>query len=182
MTLARYACHGLGAVQPIDLVALDLDRQTPDQPPFRIVGGIGWSDPRITQGGIEASMAADHAAGKSFVWIGHSMGAALGYYLAQKFRDWHFALMVTVDPMNWASNIDCQPWQASPPRPGWWRAEGNFDRWINVRSKMPPGAGVLYNAKTPRCEDHLFPAATHIGIIELPEVRAIIDPAVRSVK
>ena len=179
MILARYACHGLGVIQPIDLVAMDLSRETRERPPFHIVGG---ADPRVEQPAIEARMELDHKAGKSFVWIGHSMGAALGYYLVQKFRDWHFSLVITVDPMNWASNINCEPWQASPPRPGWWRAEGNFDRWINIRSKMPPGAGILYNAKSPRCEDHLFASATHIGIIELPEVRAIIDPAVRAVR
>jgi len=179
MTLARYACHGLGVVQPIDLVALDLNRETPDLPPFQIVGGF---NPPVHQAEIESRMAADHAAGKSFVWIGHSMGAALGYYLAEKFRDWHFSLMITVDPMDWASNIDCQPWQREPPRPGWWKAEGNFDRWINIRSKCPPGAGILVNSRQQRCEDHLFADADHIGIIERPDVRAIIDPAVKAVK
>jgi len=175
MKLARYACHGLGVVQPIDIVALALDRKTPDQPAFHVVGGF---NPPVHQPGIESMMALDHAAGKSFVWIGHSMGAALGFYLAQKYHDWHFRLVITVDPMNWASNIDCVNWQSAPPHPGWWKAQGNFDRWINIHTNMPPGAGIMVNTADKRCEQHHFPLATHIGVIEMPEVRAIIDPAV----
>jgi len=176
IALARYACHGLGVLQPIDMLAADLNRL--GGPPFNIVGGF---NPPLEQSAITARLRADVEAGKQIVWIGHSMGAALGYYLARAHPKWPFRLMITVDPMNWASNINCSEWQTSPPHPGWWAATGNYIRWINIHSDMPPGAGILTNKDANGCEDHHFPQATHIGIIAMPEVRKIIFDAVADV-
>lgn len=171
MTIARYACHGLGIVQPIDVLALDLNRATPDLPPFQIVGG---TCPPLEQGEIEGRLLDAHA---DIIWIGHSMGAALGFYLTQKLKGLKFRLVITVDPMDWASNINCEDWQRNPPHPGEWVATGNFNRWINIHSDMYPGGGRLVGTN-PKCEDHHFPGADHIGIIALPEVRKIIMDAV----
>jgi hypothetical protein len=172
MTLARYACHGLGVLQPIDLLAEDLNRL--GGPPFHIVGGCS---PPLEEGEIITQVRAEAQAGKEIVWIGHSMGAALGYYLPSAYPFLKFKLIVTVDPMNWASNINCSEWQKAPPHPGWWEAKGNFERWINIRTRMAPGGGMLVN-KDPRCEDHLFPDCDHIGVIADPRVRKIIFDAV----
>jgi len=179
MNLVRYACHGLGVIQPIDLLANDLNRLTPNQPRFLIVGGM---NPPIEQPAIEGAMKAHHDRGAEFVWIGHSMGAALGFYLPQKHPDWKFRLIITVDPMDWASNIHCANWQTYPPRPGQWLPSGNYQRWINIHSDMYPGGGRLSVGGLPHVEEHHYPHADHIGIIALPEVRKIIFEAVEAVK
>lgn len=173
--IARYACHGLGVLQPIDLLAADLHRTHPDAI-WNIVGG---ANPPLEEADISARIRADVEAGKKIDWIGHSMGAALGYYLPRAHPKWPFRLVITVDPMNWASNINCAEWQRQPPHPGWWAATGSYERWINIRSSMPPGAGVLVT-KDPRCEDHHFPDCDHIGIISDPRVRKIIFDAVQA--
>src|SRR5579872_3345241 len=115
MNLARYACHGLGILQPIDMLVHDLGGD------WNVVGGM---NPHLEEVAIENRIKEDVAAGKDIVWIGHSMGAALGFYIPQ-LRNWKFRLIITVDPMCWASNIDCYEWQTDPPQPGRWRAEGN---------------------------------------------------------
>jgi pimeloyl-ACP methyl ester carboxylesterase len=177
MNIARFACHGLGVVQPIDLLAIDMDHATPSSPPFVIVGGFS---PPLEERDIEASLRAAVGAGKELVWVGHSMGAALGFYLPQTNPGWKFKLVITVDPMCWASNIDCPEWETRPPQPGRWRALGNYDRWINIRTRMYPGGGVLMT-KDARCEDHFFPDCDHIGVIADARVRKIIFDAVKEV-
>jgi hypothetical protein len=79
---------------------------------------------------------ADVQAGREVLWFGHSMGAALGYYLPSVHPAWKFKLITTVDPMNWASNINCGEWQKAPPHPGWWEAKGSFDRWVDIRARI----------------------------------------------
>jgi pimeloyl-ACP methyl ester carboxylesterase len=183
----RYCCHGLGVVQPINALAAELDAR--DGKHSFIVGGF---NPPLEQAAIEKLVRSTAIRGRGIVWIGHSMGAALGFYLAQKFPLYHFKLIVTVDPMCWASNIECANWATEPPHPGHWIATGKFDRWINIRSSQYPGGGVLDSAYAhrgaardteadPRCADHHFPDCDHIGIISDPRVRAIIFDAVKGV-
>ena len=173
MTLVRYACHGLGVVQPIDILAADLSRLQPDKPPFKIVGGM---DPQLEQFQIEEGMSPHD----SFVWIGHSKGAALGYYIPQYHMALHFKLIITVDPMCWASNIKCSEWDIAPPLPGQWHASGNYDRWINIRTSTYPGGGVCIT-RDHRVEDHHFPDCDHIGVIADQRVRKIIFEAVAKI-
>jgi pimeloyl-ACP methyl ester carboxylesterase len=174
MNIARYACHGLGVVQPIDLLVADLLRQHPGTT-WNVVGGF---NPPLEETAIRSRIRADAEAGKDIIWIGHSMGAALGFYLPMARSAWKFKLIITVDPMSWASNIDCAEWATSPPHPGQWRAEGAFERWINIRTRMYPGGGVLVT-KDPRCHDFYFPDCDHIGVIADPRVRKIIFDAVQ---
>ena len=177
-TVARYACHGLGVIQPIDLLAADLNALTPKEARFTVVGGM---NPPLEEAEITQRVRDDVHAGRQIVWIGHSMGAALGFYLPQAHPTWRFKLIITVDPMSWASNIDCSEWQTNPPRPGFWHPLGAFDRWINIRTKMYPGGGIMVSNKDPRCQDYLFADCDHIGVIADPRVRKIIFEAVQAV-
>lgn len=174
MSYACYACHGLGVIQPIDEIAMELNAATPPGVHFNIVGGV---DPRIEQGAIESRMAAI-ASTYEFIWIGHSLGAALGFYLPQKYPKWKFALVITVDPTDWGSNINSSPWITNPPHPGHWHASPNAKRWINIRSSQYPGGGIL-DGNSPAWEDHHFPELPHIGIILDPRVKKIIFDAVK---
>ena len=174
MTFACYACHGLGVVQPIDLLAAELNRETPEGVHFNTVGAF---NPPLEETEISRQIAHDIANGREIIWIGHSMGAALGYYLPQTHPTWRFALVITVDPMSWASNIDCAEWATSPPPPGHWQAKGNFGRWISIHTSQYPGGGVLVNPG-PAAEDHAFPNNDHIGVILDPRVKKIIFDAV----
>jgi hypothetical protein len=168
---ACYACHGLGLVQPIDTLAAWLDANTPKGIRFRdhIVGGM---DPQLEEGSIRASIQADIDAGRRLIFVGHSKGAMLAYYLG-----YPAALVVAIDPTDWGSNIECPNWDLTPPRPGQWEAPDNVTRWINFHQSGYPGGGVLANPGPVR-EDHFFPDCDHMSIVNDPRTMKIIHSAI----
>lgn len=169
---ACYACHGLGFVQPIDQLARWLDLHTPAGIHFTTVGA---SDPMLEESAIRAAVEADLAAGKKLIFIGHSKGAMLAYYL-----DYPAALIVAIDPTDWGSNIDCAEWTLTPPLPGQWRAPEGVTRFINIHQSGYPGGGVLENPGPGR-EDHFFPDLSHMTIPTDPRVMAIVRDAILQV-
>lgn len=166
---ACYACHGLGMVQPIDTLASWLNAHTPAGIHFKIVGAM---NPQLEEGPIRASIENDIGAGKQLIFVGHSMGAMLAYYLGYKAL-----LIVAIDPTDWGSNINCQNWTLTPPNPGQWRATSNVIRWINFHQSGYPGGGVLSNPGPGR-EDHFFPTCDHMSIPTDPRTMKIIHDAI----
>ena len=152
---ACYACHGLGVVQPIDMLVGYLNAHTPSGIHFRTVGGI---NPQLEESDIRINIVRDMGAGKKLIFIGHSMGAMLAYYLG-----YAAPLVVAIDPTDWGSNIDTVEWSLTPPKPGQWRAPPNVEHWINFHQNGYPGGGVLENPGDNR-EDHHFPDCTHMSI------------------
>ncbi len=169
---ACYACHGLGVIQPIDQLARWLNVHTPNGIHFNTVGG---SDPMLEEAGIRASIEADLKAGRQLIFIGHSKGAMLAYYLG-----YPAPLAVAIDPTDWGSNIDCAEWTLTPPQPGQWRAPANVGRWINFHQSGYPGGGVLANPSD-AAQDHFFPDCNHMTIPTDPRTMQIIHDAILQV-
>ena len=169
---ACYACHGLGFVQPIDTLAHWLNARTPSGIHFNTVGG---SDPMLEEASIRASIEVDLKAGKQLIFIGHSKGAMLTYYLG-----YAAPLVVAIDPTDWGSNIDCVEWTLTPPHSGQWRAPANVGHWINFHQSGYPGGGVLENPGDGR-DDHFFPDCNHMTIPTDPRTMTIIRNAILQV-
>lgn len=169
---ACYACHGLGLVQPIDTLAQWLNERTPKGIHFQVVGG---TNPQIEELKIRQSIESDLEDGKALIFVGHSMGAMLAYYLGYRAP-----LIVAIDPTDWGSNIDAPPWTLTPPRPGQWRAPLTVGRFINFHQDSYPGGGVLENPGNGR-EDHHFPDCNHMSIPTDPRTMRIVLNAVLSV-
>lgn len=166
---ACYACHGLGGIQPIDTLAAWLNEHTPKSIHFNVVGS---TNPQLEEGEIRQRITADLQANKKLIFVGHSMGAMLAYYL-----NYAAPLIVAIDPTDWGSNINCPPWTLSPPQPGQWRATDGVVRWINFHQVDYPGGGVLSNPGPGR-EDHFFPDTNHMSIPTDPRTMNIIRDAI----
>lgn len=169
---ACYACHGLGLVQPIDTLAAWLNANTPSGIHFKTVGAM---DPQLEERSIRGSIEADLAAGNELIFVGHSKGAMLAYFLRYKAP-----LIVAIDPTDWGSNFECSDWDLTPPQPGQWGAPSNVTRWINFHQSGYPGGGVLSNPG-PGKEDHFFPDCSHMTIPTDPRTMKIIHDAVLGV-
>lgn len=146
---------------PIDQLAAWL---TAKGHPCKIVGG---ADPQPLTDAIRSQI------GPNDIFIGHSKGAMLGYYLNLKLP-----LVITIDPTDWGSNIECPDWILTPPNPGQWRATDGVKRWINFHQRSYPGGGILSNPG-PNREDHFYPECDHLSIVNDPRTRKIILEALK---
>lgn len=178
MMFSCYACHGLGIVQPINDLAAWLNAHTPQGIHFNIVGG---ADPQVEQMSINNAVFSDLARGGQLIFIGHSKGAMLAYYLAQDLEKAKLKapLFVAIDPVQWSSNLPgCTPWlvQAND-KAGRWEAPNSIGRFINFRQPGYPGGGVLVNVSD-RFTDVLLTGVDHMSIPNAAQVREIILQAV----
>lgn len=159
------ACHGLGLLQPIDDLAQWLNDNTPNNVHFDTVGGF---DPMVQQQDIIARLSGAFAGRRKLIFIGHSKGAMLGFYVPGYVI---CELVITIDPTCWGSNIDTVQWTfASSRNAGRWQANPNVSRWANFHQPGAPGGGVLINPNGAR-EDHEIPGVDHMSIVNDPFVR-----------
>lgn len=163
------ACEGLAVGWPIDQLAAWLNENTPQQIHFVVVGN---GNPQMNEQSIRAQIEAKIADGYTLIFIGHSMGAMLAYYLGYKSP-----LIVSIDPTCWGSNIDTTPWNLLPPYPGKWRAPDNVDHWINFRQASYPGGGKLTNPG-PNRTDYYFADTDHLSIVNDSHTRNAIRNAI----
>lgn len=156
-----YCCHGLMIGWPIDQLAAWI---TGAGHPCRVVGG---ADPQPLAEEIEMEIQ------PTDTFIGHSKGAMLGFYLKR-----NLPLVITIDPTDWGSNINCPDWDLHPPCPGQWRATSGVKSWINFHQRSYPGGGVLSNPG-PNRVDHYFPECDHLSIVNDSRTRKIILDALK---
>lgn len=162
-------CHGLGVVQPIDQLAAVLNAKTPLR--FEIVGA---ADPMLEHGAIASRVTGAIKEGKRVIFIGHSKGAMLAYYLSV----YSPTLTIAIDPTCWGSNINTAAWAfAAPGFAGTWRAAGH-GRFINFHQSGYPGGGKLENPSEPTREDYFFPQCDHMSIVNDPRTVEIVRMAV----
>lgn len=174
MTYSCYACHGLIVTSPITELANWLNANTPEGIHFREVGGI---DPQPLAGEIENAVVTDIKNGKQVIFIAHSMGAMLCYYLADDLnaQGLKAPLFVAIDPTDWASNMSGTiRWGWSPSDGGQWAAPGNIGKWINYHQPSYPGGGVCISGGT----DIAVAGVDHLSIVNSPTVRNGILAAV----
>jgi hypothetical protein len=165
------ACHGLGVIQPIDLMVADVHSRTGFQ--FQIVGGI---DPQPFEDDFVNEYVVQHKAGKKLIFIGHSKGAMMSFYLADRLKKYGIplALVISFDSTCWASNAPgITPWtNIGPPHRGKWYVPDNVDRWAYYRQDQFPGGG--YAELAPGNKHTKFTTQTrregHIGFVAVPEV------------
>ena len=134
-----YACHGLIVTWPVDDLAEWLDQNTPAGIHFNTVGGV---DPQLYAGAITTAVIRDIDAGKQVIFIGHSMGAMLAYYLADDLKSAGLKapLFIPIDPTDWGSNLpDTLRWSWSVTAAGRWAAPSNIGKWINYHQPSYPG-------------------------------------------
>lgn len=169
MSFSVYACHGLGVIQPIDDLAQWLRLQLHLQ--VQTVGGI---DPMIEQGSIIASIKADLSAKHQVIFISHSKGAMLAFYLPDNnVGDLSNSMIISIDPTCWGSNINAPQWSTLVEYPGQWKAK-NAARWLNFTSGTYPGGGRMINANETAYRQFSFTDDDHMGIVNDPRVRKTI--------
>jgi hypothetical protein len=130
---------------PLSQCATFLNEKTPSGVHFVVVGG---ADPRPYLNQIIHNCLAAANAGYRLILIGHSLGAMLMFYIADalKARGVTITLLVPIDATDWGSNIDCQPYQLNPPKPGQYLCPDNVDRCIYYRQPGYPGGGFAQRA------------------------------------
>lgn len=163
------ACEGLAVGWPIIQLAAWLNENTPDGIHFVVVGA---GNPEANEAEIRALIETHLKDGCILIFIGHSMGAMLAYYLG-----YESPLIIAIDPTCWGSNIDAPEWELTPPRPGQWRAPLTTKHWINFRQASYPGGGVLENPGFKR-EDHYLAQTDHLSIVNDPYTRTTIHDAI----
>lgn len=164
---------------PLSALATFLNEKTPAGVHFTVVGG--W-DPRPYLDQFIHSCAAAANAGQRLILVGHSLGSMMMFYLADamKARGIPVALIVPIDATDWGSNIDCTPYQLSPPKPGQYLCPDNVDRCLYYRQPGYPGGGFAQlapgNTHT-RFESH-DRAEAHVVLPVVPEIQEQILAAV----
>lgn len=178
---ACYACNGLMEQAfggPVTQLATWLNANTPSGIHFNIVGGV---DPRPpVQQAIFDSVVTDVKAGKTLIFIGHSLGAGLSYYLADYLNGKGLSapLIVAIDPTQWGSNLPPDaPWALTPANPGKWAAPSNIGMFVNLHQPIYPGGGVCVSGG----DDISVPGTDHIGIPNNDLTRQIILNAIGKV-
>lgn len=178
---ACYACNGLAEQafgNPLSTLADYLNENTPVGIHFNVVGGV---DPRPpVQQTIFDSVVADMNAGKRLIFIGHSLGAGLCYYLADYLnaKGLNAPLFVAVDPTQWGSNMPPDaPWALTPANPGKWVAPSNIGMFVNLHQPVYPGGGVCVSGG----DDIAVPGTDHIGIPNADLTRQVILNAIGKV-
>lgn len=171
-----YACHGLIVTWPVDDLAEWLNANTPDGVHFNTVGG---ADPQVYAGSITESVEKDIQAGKQVIFVSHSMGSMLAYYLADdlKAAGLKAPLFIPIDPTDWGSNLPgTLRWGWSIEDGGRWAAPDNISKWINYHQPSYPGGGVCISGGT----DIQVAGVDHLTIVNCPIVRNGVLTAVRS--
>lgn len=164
----RILCHGLGVVQPIDQLGAFLHEKTGLT--FSIAGG---ADPQLEEGLIRNQVQRAILAKQRVIFIGHSKGAMLAFYLSNFSPD----LIVAIDPTCWGSNVGAPAWDLFPPKPGCWQSWSK-KKLINIHQAGYPGGGHLTNPGL-FADDHFFPDSDHMSIVNDPRTRDIVLKAVR---
>lgn len=174
MTVSLYACHGLGFIQPIDEMAQWLRLQL--QLPVKTVGG---SDPMLEQAAIVAAIGNDINAKRQIIFIGHSKGAMLGFYLPDCGLDLSNSMIVTIDPTCWGSNISAAQWSLFPEFPGQWKAK-QAARWLNFTSGSYPGGGRMINPNETTYRQFSFTDDNHMSIVNDARTRQTVLATVQT--
>lgn len=176
-----YTCNGLleqAFGNPVSELADWLNAETPAGIHFKDVGGF---DPRPpVQQRIVADVKADIEAGKQVIFIGHSLGAMLAYYLADELNaeGLKAPLLVAIDPTQWGTNVPpAAPWMLTPPTPGQYKAPPNVGTFINFHQPAYPGGGVCIAGG----QDIPVPGVDHISIPNCNLVRQTILHAIGKV-
>jgi pimeloyl-ACP methyl ester carboxylesterase len=188
--MTRYfglCCHGLGVIQPVDWLAAFLNKNTPAKVHFEIVGGI---DPRPLEGSIISTADLAMKRGNRLIFIGHSLGAMLAFYLADRLKaeGKRAPLFVSLDPTGWGTNAPgIAPWsQLTGGEAGKWYVPDSVDTWMAYRTtgyvgdlgggyaQLAPGNVTTEFAEYTRTEDH-------IGFVSVPEVQQQILDVVKQV-
>ena len=176
MTFSCYACKGLLIGEPIVELAAYLNAETPNGIHFNVVGGL---DPQTEQDQITKDVEDDIAKGKEVIFIGHSKGAMLAYYLADslKAKGLKASLFVAIDPTCWGSNVDhATPWLISLFNGGKWAAPDNIGKFIDFHQPSYPGGGVCISGGT----DIAVSDVDHLSIVNSNIVRMTILAAIKS--
>ena len=177
MIFSCYACNGLIVTWPVTDLASFLNNNTPDGIHFNEIGGV---NPQFQYSSILASAVADIKAGKQLIFIAHSMGAMLCYYLADDLnaQGLKAPLFVAIDPTDWASNMSGTiRWGWSPSDGGQWAAPSNIGKWINYHQPSYPGGGVCVSGG----EDIAVAGVDHLSIVNSSIVRNGVLAAVQKI-
>lgn len=175
---ACYACNGLMEQAfggPVEQLATWLNANTPPGIHLNVVGG---ADPRPpVQQTIFDSVVTEIKAKKTLIFIGHSLGAGLCYYLADYLNSKSLSapLVVAIDPTQWGSNLPPDaPWALTPSHPGQWKAPLNIGTFINLHQPIYPGGGICVGGG----QDIAVPGVDHISIPNCNLVRQTILHAI----
>lgn len=179
---ACYACNGLleqAFGNPVSELADWLNVETPAGIHFNDVGGFDPRPPLQQQ--ITAAVIADAKAGKIILFIGHSLGAGMSYYVARDLvaAGYNSPLFVAIDPTQWGTNIPPSPdWMLTPPTPGQWAVPPGFTgMFVNFHQPAYPGGGVCVSGG----DDIPVPGENHISIPNSTLVRQTILNAIGKV-
>jgi hypothetical protein len=184
---ACFACHGLAIGYPIDDLAAYLNANTPGGIHFNVVGG---ADPQPLQSEIEDQVVAAIKGGAQAIFIGHSKGAMLTFYLADYLKTLRLRapLFVSLDSTDWGSNApDAGQWSLIPPAndAGQWFAPDSVDRWLHFSQPSYPGGGRAQlaggNAITSLTAKQVA-GADHLSLPNMPEVRRAVLAAVMALR
>lgn len=179
------ACHGLWVGSPVDELAAYLNHETPPGVHFITIGG---SDPRPdTDRIIDDAIAAARRSAR-VVFIGHSLGSMLAFYLADalKAAGLRAALIVAIDPTGWGTNAPGVPlWSevVFPPNTGRYFVPDSVDVFLHFRQYVPPGGGTAELAagnKTTHFETLTLASQNHLSIVNCDEVCSRVLAAVKT--
>lgn len=171
------ACHGLWVGSPVDALAAYLNQETPAGVHFVTIGG---SDPRPdTDQIIDDAIAAARRSAR-VVFIAHSLGAMLAFYLADALKASGFraALVIAIDPTYWGTNAAGVPrWSevVFPPNTGRYFVPDSVDVFLHFRQYTPPGGGTAELAagnKTTHFETLTIATQNHLSIVNCDDVRS----------
>lgn len=194
--MSKFCClasHGLAVGYPVDDLAAWLNARTPAEIHFNIVGGL---DPQPLQVKIEddvvAAIKGDPEKGitpAKVIFIGHSKGAMLTFYLADylKALKLRAPLFVSLDSTDWGTNApDVQQWSLAPPagEAGQWFAPDSVDRWLHYWQPSYPGGGQAKRAPgntTTGFSSAQVAGADHLSLPNMPMVRDGILAAINDV-
>jgi hypothetical protein len=179
-------CNGLHEElfgSPLSMLGDFLNEHTPTGIHFEVIGGM---DPRVMYQTLLHNLTAAISSGYRGLIVGHSLGAMWAYYAADelKRRQMRAPLCVAIDPTDWGSNINCNPYVVSPPEPGHYLCPDSIDRMIHIRQPFYPGGGfgAVADGNKLTAFTMLNRTESHVVLPLVPAVQQAILGAVLAVR